>query len=156
MKISFLHVLSVVFLLTLASACSNGQPMCTPGANTCACKANDVCDTGLVCSAAKTCGAGAKVGLQISDTAARGCEILLTSSAGTAIKNLTFQDGVVGTFVNEAPRTAVSFVAPKDAALPGSGVRLVVSGPMAGVSVTKSSCVDAKGVKLPGAAVTLK
>ena len=72
MKTSILPLLALVSVLSFVTACSNGQPMCTPGASACACKASDVCDTGLVCGADKKCGMGAMVGLQVSDSAARG------------------------------------------------------------------------------------
>lgn len=146
----------LVCLLSFISACTcGGGTQCNAGASGCPCKANDVCDSGLVCGAAKTCGMGTTAGVKVSDAAARGCEVLLTESAGTRIQSVTFSSGVVGGFVVEAPRTAFSFVAPKDAALPNGGVQLVLSGPATGVTITKSSCVDATGQKLAGAAVTL-
>jgi hypothetical protein len=146
----------LVALLSFVSACTcGGGNTCNPGASGCPCKANDACDTGLVCGAAKTCGPSTTAGVTVSDPAARGCEVLVTESAGTRIQSVGFASGVVGGFVVEAPRTAFSFVAPKDAALPNGGVQLVLSGPVTGLTITQSTCVDSKGQKLAGAAVTL-
>ena len=81
---------------------------------------------------------------------------MLTESTGTAVATVAFKAGVVGTFVREAPRTAVTFVAPGDATIPTNGVEVALSGPTSGVTVSKVSCVDAAGQKLSGVTVSLK
>lgn len=145
-----------VVLSLLAAGCSCGPKECKAGTSGCACTAGSTCDPGLLCGAAHTCGPGTLGGLTVSDAAARGCEVLLTEQAGTTVGAVTFQGGVVGTWVREAPRVAITFVAPGDSALPGDGVQLGLVGPTAGLTLTKASCVDAVGKKLPASSVSVQ
>jgi hypothetical protein len=149
-----MRTLLVLLAALLLTACP-GVKSCPPGSNACACTEN-VCDTGLVCLPNNTCGAAVAAGLGVSDAAARGCEVLLTEQAGTTVAAVIFGDGVVGTFVREAPKVAVSFVASADAQLPAAGISLALSGPASGLVVSKAACVDAKGAKLPAASVSLR
>lgn len=143
-------------VLLAQSACTCA-PACKPGEAACACRTGNECNDGLVCGGDGTCGAPTLVGLVVSDAAARGCEVLLTESAGTVVTAGQFSGGVVGTSLREAPRVALTFVAPGDAPFPARGVQLsLAQGTTAGVSVTKVSCVDSKGARLPGAAVTIR
>lgn len=156
MKTFILGVFLAVGAIALQS-CSCGAKPCTTGQAGCACRDGNQCDDGAVCGSGNLCQAPTLVGLQVSDGAARGCEVVLTEQPGTAIAFGKFSGGVVGTSIRQAPRVALTFVAPKDAAFPGDGVQLALSsGQLSGVTVTKSSCVDAKGAKLPGASVTLR
>lgn len=146
----------LLFVVSLfAQACSCGPKVCAPGASGCPCKAADACDPGLLCGAG-TCSPGTLVTLQPGDPAVRGCEVLLTEQPGTTVGSVVFGGGVVGTFVREAPRVALSFVAPGDAALPAAGVQVGITGPTAGLTVTKSSCVDGNAQKLPNAVPALR
>ncbi|MSP71469.1 MAG: hypothetical protein EXR76_04645 [Myxococcales bacterium] len=76
-------------------------------------------------------------GLTVSDPNARGCEVLFTEGRAT-IEAVTFDATVVGTFIREAPRVALSFVSAADAAIAVGSIR-----------------VDAKAVALPEASVTV-
>jgi len=97
------------------------------------------------------------VGLVVSDAAARGCEVLLAEAPGTTIAKATFNSGVQGVSLRQAPQLAVTFVAPADAPLPSGGVTLALtSGALSGVTVTKATCVDSKGARLPNATVSLR
>ena len=130
---------------------------CDPGADTCACKPDSSCNDGLVCNpTSNTCGQGTLGGIQVGDAKARGCELLLTESAGTTVAAVAFKNGVVGTWVREAPRVAITFVAPKDEALPASSIDLNLTGPAAGLALTRSSCVDGTGAALASSSVTLQ
>jgi hypothetical protein len=104
-----------------------------------------------------TCAAPTLVSVVVSDSTARGCELLLTEQSGTSVLEGRFDKGVVGTSVRESPRVALAFVAPGDATIPADGVRLALTaGTAAGVTITKSSCVDIKGARLPNATVSLR
>jgi hypothetical protein len=155
MKTFPFRLLIIAALLTLVSACTCGAP-CTPGAAACACKSDQSCASGLVCSPTNVCERGTVVGIQISDPSARGCEVLVTDQPGTVVRGAEFQDSVVGTSVVETPRSAISFVAAKDAAISGEAVQLLLTGPATGVTISRFSCVDVNGQKLPNANVTLR
>jgi len=151
---TFFRTALVVFALAL-SACTCGTN-CTPGAKDCACKAASACDDGLVCGGSNTCVAPNTVGVQVSDANARGCEVLLSETAGSAVTDVSFTKGVEGAWVREAPRVAFSFVAPADARMPTDGISVVVTGPATGVSVARVNCVDSAGQKLANAAITIR
>lgn len=155
MKLSFFSV-AVTVALAVLPACNCNKP-CEVGQATCACRDGNQCDDGAVCSDSNICVAPKLVDIQVSDSAARGCELLVTEKPGTQVAFGKFATGVVGSYVRESPKVAVAFVAEKDSPLPGSGAQLALSaGDAAGLTVAKSSCVDAKGGKLPGAAVTIR
>ncbi len=147
-----------LLLLSLAlvvSACDCGKP-CTPGAKDCACKEASVCDDGLLCGEMNKCVSPTTVAVQVSDANARGCEVLLTETAGSTVADVTFAKGVQGAFVREAPKVAFSFVAPADARLPAESIGVAITGPATGITVSKVSCVDSAGQKLANATVTIR
>ncbi len=97
---------------------------------------------------------GVKSGLTLSDPNVRGCEILL--SEGTAkIDTVTFDGTVVGTFIREAPKVAISFVAAKDAPMANGAIQVTVKGDAKQVTVKKVSCVDVKAAAVAGVTATL-
>lgn len=148
-------LLIVSFALAF-SGCTCG-PQCKPGEAACACRADNQCNEGLACGADGKCAAPTLVGLVVSDPAARGCEVLLTEQPGTVVSSGQFSGGVVGTTLREAPRVAMTFVAPGDSAFPAGSVQLgLAQGTTAGLTVTKASCVDVKGARLAGATVTIR
>lgn len=148
--------LFILVLLLAVSACTCA-PQCKPGEAACTCLAGNQCNDGLVCGGDGKCAAPTLAGVVVSDPAARGCEVLLTEAAGTVITAGQFSGGVVGTSLREAPRVALTFVAPGDAPFPAGGVQLALAqGTTAGVTVTKASCVDSKGTRLPAATVTIR
>ena len=148
-----LRPLAVLLFLSLGGcACT---PECAPGQLDCQCRSGNQCDDG-VCTDGK-CAAAPRIGVVVSDANARGCEVLLTESAGHTIGRAEFSSGVVGASLRQAPQVALSFVAPADAPLPSGGVQLTfTSGSSSGVTVTRATCVDARGVRLPDATVTLR
>jgi hypothetical protein len=122
-----------------------------------ACSASQPCSGDQVCAADGTCQAPTVTTLQVSDPLARGCEVLLTEAAGTTFASATFTQGTVGTALRQAPRVALTFVAPKDAAIAAGSVQLALAGGSAsGLAVTSASCVDAAGNRLPGATISVK
>jgi hypothetical protein len=134
-------------VVTTASACSCGPKSCANG---------QPCDTGTVCGPAGTCVAPTFTSFTIP-AEARGCEVLLTEQAGTTFDSAKFGTGVVGTSLREAPRVAITFVAAKDTAITADQVQLALtSGSAAGLSITRASCVDVTGSKLPNATVSLR
>jgi hypothetical protein len=116
------------------------------------CSADKLCGEGLVCSSGK-CAAGAALTLSV-DSAARGCELLLTDGPDAKVSDVKFGDGVKGSHVRRAPRLGVSFISLKDEAIPGAQISLVVAG-KGEPKVVKTNCVDAKGKTLPKAVVSL-
>ncbi len=150
-----MKVFVVMLLGTLALSLSGCSCNCPPGAKDCACKANNVCDDGLTCTANK-CAGGVTAGFVVSDPKARGCELVLTESGTTSVSKVTFKSGLKGTFVKEAPRTAVTFVSETDATIPTGGVEVALSGDAQGVTVSAVSCVDSAGQKLADAKVSIR
>lgn len=141
-------LLSVSLVSALAlSGCACGPTECTPGTASCACTADTTCDTGLVCGPANTCLPPTTAGVAVDDAAARGCEVLLTEAPGTTVAAVTFKNGVQGTWIRQAPKVAVSFVAGGDSAI-GANVELGLVGAASGVTVTKAACVDRLGQRL--------
>lgn len=96
---------------------------------------------------------GASSGLSVSDANARGCEVLLTEKS-SKVQRVTFEGSVKGTFLREAPRVAVTFVSKDDSPI-ATGVVKIEGGPLSGIEVTKVSCVDKSGAKLPDTKITL-
>ena len=143
-----LLLVSLSGLLAL-SGCNCNPSNCTPGAQACACVDGTTCNTGLVCGNDKLCVAPVAAGLQIPNAAARGCELVLTESAGTEVLAVTFKNGAKGSWIRQAPKVAVTVVSGGDTALAGT-VDLGLSGPSAGLTVTKGSCVDVKGQRVDG------
>lgn len=146
--------MTTALFFTLAGCGCN--PPCAPGAKDCACKEASVCDDGLTCGEGNKCLAPSAVGVQVSDPNARGCEVLLTEAAGSTVAEVSFSKGVKGVFFREAPRVAFSFVAPADARLPADGLAVAIAGPASGVSVSKVTCVDSAGVRIPNATVRIQ
>ena len=98
---------------------------------------------------------GVKSGLTLSDPNVRGCEILL--SEGTArIDTVTFDGTVVGTFIREAPKVAISFVAAKDAPMANGAIQVTVKGDAKQVTVKKVSCVDVKAAAVAGVTASIQ
>lgn len=153
-NLTFFHWVVAAFISIVMSACSCGTP-CTPGAKDCACKEANVCDEGLACSEAK-CVAPTTAGVQVSDVNARGCELVLTESAGNIISDITFKSGVQGAYVREAPKVAVAFVAPADGRMPVDGIAVSIAGDPAQVTPSKVSCVDGAGQKLSNVTITIR
>lgn len=149
-------ILALALFLLSQVGCSCGTT-CKPGDAACPCLSGNTCNDGLACGSDGKCTAPMLVGLVVSDPAARGCEVLLTEQAGTVVANGQFTGGVVGTTVRQAPRVAMTFVAPGDSAFPAGGVQLALSsGTTAGLTVTKAACVDVKGARLPNATVSIR
>ena len=94
-------------------------------------------------------------GVKVSDPNARGCEVLLLEG-GAHIDAVTFDDTVKGTFIREAPRVAVSFVAAGDAPIAAGAVQVAVTGDAGEVEVKTVRCVDAQAKPLADVAVTLR
>lgn len=130
------------------SGCACGPTECAPGANACACKPDSTCDANLVCGPSNTCVPPVTAGIAVDDANARGCELLLTEGPGTTVASVTFKGGVKGTWLRQAPKVAVSFVAGGDSAL-GSNVELgLVGGGASSLTVSKATCVDRLGARL--------
>lgn len=131
--------------LLLATACP-GPTQCTAGADGCACIAGATCNAGLQCGADLKCVPAVSAGVQFP-AEARGCELLLTETAGTQVVSAEFKSGVKGTWLRQAPKVAVTVVAAGDSSLAGA-VQLSLSGPASALTLSKASCVDVRGQAL--------
>ncbi len=149
-----MRALLVVLLSSLLAGCAC-NPQCEPGALNCACKEASACNDALVCGGDNTCVAPTLATLQVTDANARGCELVLTENEGTTVAAVTFKNGLEGTWVRQAPKVAVTFVAGGDSAVSGQ-VELGLTGPASGVSVSKTGCVDVRGQRLAGVAASVQ
>jgi hypothetical protein len=93
-------------------------------------------------------------GLNISDPAARACELYLVESGASHVANVRFADGVRGRVVRQAPAVAVAFVRQADEAFAPGSVALEIDGPADGVTIRSASCSDRLGRTIPGVQVT--
>jgi hypothetical protein len=141
-----LLALVLLLVVSLVSGCSCGKQSCSAGQS---------CPAGQVCGGDGFCGSATIAGFTV-DARARGCEVLLTEQPGTEFSAATFGTGVVGTALRQAPSVAITFVAAADKAVGGDQVQLALtSGTAAGLTVTRASCVDVTGAKLPDVTVSL-
>jgi hypothetical protein len=135
----------MLFGLVLQGCGKKAEPAsCTPGTEACACAATDRCNDGLICGDDRRCRPATSSHLAISDPAARGCEFVLTESAGTQVSAVRFAGGAKGSWRRQAPQVAVAVVAGGDVAL-SNAVELDLGGPAAGLQLGKISCVDRLG-----------
>ena len=146
-------LVSMAALLMLASCTCN--PPCDAGALDCACKEAQACNDALVCSADNKCIAPTMATVRVTDAAARGCELVLNEAAGTTVAAVAFNNGVEGTWVRQAPKVAVTFVAGGDSAVSGQ-VELGLTGPASGVTVSKTGCVDVRGQRIAGVGASVQ
>lgn len=143
----------------LAPGCGSGgdQPLeCsgTPGSLGCACVDGTTCLDGLTCSSG-VCVQPDLRELSVGAAEVRGCEALLTETDGT-VADVTFAAELEGTFIRQAPRTAVSFATRTDSAVAGGAIQLAVAGDSAGVSLTSVTCVDGTGAVVSNPRVSLR
>jgi hypothetical protein len=133
-------------------AAADGGVTTGSGASGEVCSPDKLCADGLVCSSGR-CAAGGALTLSV-DSAARGCELVLTDGPKAKVTEVRFGDGVKGSYVRRAPRVGLSFIAAKDEAIPGAQISLVVAGD-GQPTVARTTCVDSKGKALPKAAVSV-
>ncbi len=149
-----MRALLVVLAAFVLAGCACNPP-CDAGALNCACKEAQACNDALVCSADNKCIAPTMATVRVTDPAARGCELVLNEREGTTVAAVSFKNGLEGTWVRQAPKVAVTFVAGGDSAVSGH-VELGLSGPASGVTVTRTGCVDVRGQRLAGAAASVQ
>lgn len=95
---------------------------------------------------------GCGVAGQVSDPAARSCEVVLRET-GATIQGATFGAGVTGQLRRQAPNVALAFVRDADAPFEGAPVALQVDGAADGFTVRSVTCFDNTGAALEGAEV---
>ena len=133
---------------------------CTPGSQGCECRAGSECDGDLACEQG-LCSGGATATLTISNPAVRGCEVLVVDN-GSRVERASFGEGVVGSFVREAPKLALSFVSAGDSPVPSGAVTLAIHGATGGegssaqVEVRRANCVGADGQPIVDAQIGLQ
>ena len=140
-----LLLISLAVLLTL-NACdkSESKTKTTPQAKT---DAGVTEDTGQPVATS---------GVTFSSDAVRGCELVLTND-GATVDSVTFAETVKGSFVQEAPKTAITVVSKtSDATIPPGAVGLVVTGDVTNLKVTSVSCVGEDGKAIDGVKASLK
>jgi hypothetical protein len=123
--------------------------LCDPGTDGCACIEGSMCLGDLMCSDGLCAGFDA-VGLTVSDQAARSCEVVLFEQS-TEVLGVDFADGVQGTSVREAPRTAVTFHRMVDEAFAAGSVTVrEATGAGGTVELRRVRCFDREGNALTG------
>jgi hypothetical protein len=137
-------------LLAVLAGCQKADSApCTQGQEDCACTADHGCDEGLSCEQdSKTCKPPTTLTLPSIDAAARSCELLLDDDTG-AVQGANFEASVQGEFVRQAPHTAVTFFAAKDAAIPDGAVHIQVLGE-GQFRITRAQCFDRDGKPIAG------
>ncbi len=126
---------------------------CPPGTDGCPCAAG-ACEGELVCREG-TCAPPVQQGLAIADAAARSCEVLFREGAGIAVLGATYDEGVEGFLIREAPSAALAFLRTADAPFEVGSVQLQLDGDAAALSIVRARCFDARGAELAGDGVTL-
>ena len=151
--------ISLLLLVTLSVGCScdedEKEKKCEPGTAGCACIDGSTCDDGLICVDG-LCKGESSTGISVSDSDARSCEVLLVDN-NAEVARVDFGENVKGTYVREAPRTAVTFLSLNNEAI-GSGqidVRFVKTQEGGNFEVSSATCFDAQGQQLDGAEVTI-
>jgi hypothetical protein len=140
-----------VALFALAGCHHSGNSNCAPGERGCACGPLQTCQSGSSCSGGMCVPEGSS-GLGVSDSQARGCEVLL-SDGGGRIDRVDFGDNVTGRWLRQGDKVAAAFVANKDAPING-GITVTYAGNGNGsFNVVRSHCYGAKGEALPNAMV---
>lgn len=145
------RLLSFAFLFALA-ACDGAPPeepdagRCTPGSAGCACLAESRCEGSLVCDMG-LCRAASTRELVVRDARARSCEVVLVEG-GTEVLGVEFGSGVRGTFIREAPRTALTFFRESDAAFATGAVRVLNTEALGSINLRRARCFDRDGVEL--------
>jgi hypothetical protein len=97
--------------------------------------------------------------LAVSDPAARSCELLVRES-GTRVVGADFGPAVTGVHLREGSRSAVSFFANQDDAIPSGDISLQVvalsaGAASAGVEIVTARCFDRDGRELADATVRI-
>lgn len=126
---------------------------CAPGAADCACLPTGDCHAGLTCDDG-LCRGQEGVSLVVTDPAARSCEAIVVEDA-TRIFGVDFGDGVSGTHVREAPRTAVAFHRTTDGAF-AAGAATVRRATGGTLSLRRARCFDREGRPLEGEPLRLE
>ncbi len=147
-----LHVrISILLTAALAAGCA-GAPStpdggaCTAGTAGCACLPDDRCTGGLVCDTG-LCRDADRRELVVRDGRARSCEVVLVEN-GTEVVGVDFGAGVRGTFIREAPRTAVTFLRDADAAFGAGAVTVRSTDALGTVGLRRGRCFDRDGAEL--------
>ena len=151
------------FVLTLSTAvwvaaCGGGDApsdagASTPGASQSACTVAGDCSEGLTCDDG-LCRAQHQARLSVADPLARSCEVIVLEE-GTEVFGAEMGDGVRGTHVREAPRTAIAFYRDADAPFPSTPVLVNHSGG-GSLGLRRARCFDREGHPLTGDALRLE
>jgi hypothetical protein len=155
----FLMSLCPISLIFALGACGGGSgdgAACDGGELGCVCTPAQTCDEGLAC-VDQQCQRPDALELLVSDPAARSCE-LLVQETDTRVVGADFGPAVTGVHLREGSRSAVSFLANDDAAIPSGAISLQVVAPSAGsaaagIDVVTARCFDREGRELAGATV---
>ena len=122
---------------------------CAPGSAGCACLEGSMCAMGLMCDTG-LCRAVDVIALEVGDANARSCEVVIVEDR-TQLLAVDFAAGTRGTFVREAPRTAVTFTRETDTAFDDRAITIRRT-EAAGASLTleRGRCFDREGNAIAG------
>lgn len=152
-----LSTIALAFALAACGGGSGDDPACD-GELGCVCSPAQTCDDGLAC-VDQQCQRPDALDLLVSDQAARSCELLVRET-GTRVVGADFGPAVTGVHLREGDRSALSFFASKDDAIPSGDISLQVVAPSAGaasagVEIVSARCFDRDGRELAGATVRI-
>lgn len=157
LRLDTLRFTALTIALALAAGCGDdgGGPdaSCELGTEGCACNMG-TCGSGLACDEGM-CVRVESSGISIDDANARSCELIVIESELEVI-NVQFGSGVEGTFVREAPRTAITFHRSDDSAFGSDAVSVqTTSDPGGSLSIRRPRCFDRDGAELSGDPLSL-
>jgi hypothetical protein len=165
-----IHTMSSTRLLAIAftiaafacggddAAGDDGAPQCTAGELACVCLPGAACADGLACID-QQCQAPAELGLAVTSSSARSCEVLLRRDT-SQIVGATFGAAATGAHVQKGDYSALAFHANGDQPFPDSTMRLQVAqatgGDTSDIEIVLSRCFDKAGVELAAGLVHLR
>ncbi len=122
---------------------------CAPGSAGCACLEGSMCAMGLMCDTG-LCRAVDVITLDVGDANARSCEVVIVEDR-TRLLAVDFAAGTRGTFVREAPRTAVTFTRETDTPFDDRAITIRRSeGTGASLTLQRGRCFDKNGNEIAG------
>lgn len=149
--LSALRTTACAALLAIAAlGCDEPPPDdgCPPGTAGCACLEGNLCTGSLACDTG-ICRDVDRREVEVTDPSARSCELVLVED-GTEVLDVRFGEGVEGTSIHEAPRTAIAFYREGDAAFRSGAVTVTNTEGTGRLTLTRARCFDRDGAELAG------
>lgn len=150
-SLRFIPRFAALFALLLAG-CDGPAPGpdggCTAGNAGCACLGGEPCNGSLVCDTG-ICRDVERRTIDVVDPSARSCELVLIED-GTEVLGIELGEGVVGTSVHEAPRTAITFIRSDDTPFASGAVTVLSTEGLGRLTPRRARCFDRDGAAISG------